>query len=72
MPIVLDQMLNAYDTERKGVGIAIPYKDLTSDNLKKSIDEMLTNPKYAVNAKKLSSILNDQLTKPLDRAVWWF
>ena len=36
-----------------------------------ALDEVLHNPKYTIAAQKFGSLLNDQITKPLDRAVWW-
>ena len=36
-----------------------------------ALDEVLHNPKYTQEAQKFGSLLNDQITKPLDRAVWW-
>ena len=35
------------------------------------MDSVLHEPKYTENAKKYGSVLNDQITRPLDRAIWW-
>ena len=35
------------------------------------MDQVLHNPKYTQAAQNVGSLLNDQITRPLDRAVWW-
>ena len=35
------------------------------------LDSVLHDPKYTENAIKYGSVLNDQITRPLDRAIWW-
>lgn len=44
---------------------------MTEKEFKAKLYEILENPKYAANAKKLSKRFKDQKEKPLDRAVWW-
>ncbi|CAG7667248.1 unnamed protein product, partial [Allacma fusca] len=55
-------------------GFALPpleFGDLTEEILLGAINEALNNPSYRETAKQLSGIFKDQLTKPLDRAVFW-
>lgn len=33
--------------------------------------KVLNDPKYSINVKKLSGVLQDQKEKPVDRAIWW-
>ena len=35
------------------------------------LDSVLHDSKYTENAIKYGSVLNDQITRPLDRAIWW-
>ena len=44
---------------------------MKEDELISAIDEVLHDPKYTEAAKALGSAMNDQITRPLDRAVWW-
>ena len=39
--------------------------------LVQALDQVLHNPKYAEAAKSVGSLMNDQITRPLDRAIWW-
>ena len=36
-----------------------------------ALDTLLHDPKFAEAAKEMGSTLNDQITRPLDRAIWW-
>ena len=36
-----------------------------------ALDKLLHDPKFAEAAKEIGSTLNDQITRPLDRAIWW-
>ena len=71
IPISGDQPNNAAEVERLGFGINQPWTSLTEDGLYDALDKVLHDPKYAEAAKRIGSTLNDQLTRPLDRAIWW-
>lgn len=66
-----DQLVNAREAERLGFGIAQPYQQLNEEDLYRALDTVLHDPKYSENARKFGSLVTDQITKPLDRAVWW-
>ena len=53
---------------RSGIDLIIISQE---EKLVIALDEVLHNPKYTRAAQKFGSLLNDQITKPLDRAVWW-
>ena len=36
-----------------------------------SLEKVLHDPKYTKAAQSFGTILNDQMTRPLERAVWW-
>lgn len=44
---------------------------LTKKEIRKKLFQVLEDPKYAANAKKLSAHFKDQKELPLNRAVWW-
>jgi glucuronosyltransferase len=71
IPIYEDQPANAFETERLGFGIAQPYQTLNEEDLFNALDKVLHDPQYTENAKKVGALLNDQINRPLDRAVWW-
>ena len=70
-PVFADQFSNAREAEKVGFGISIPYLSLTEDNLKEAINAMLTDNRYKEKAIEHGNLLTDQITAPLDRAVWW-
>ncbi|XP_018579880.1 UDP-glucuronosyltransferase 2B10 [Anoplophora glabripennis] len=71
IPIIGDQKMNAYNGERLGYGIVLPFEELNEENLSRLMDEILSNPKYTNNAKERSRIMHDRQVKPLDNAVYW-
>ena len=71
IPVFGDQPLNAKEVKILGVGLYASYIGLKEKELINAIDEVLHDPKYTEAAKALGSGMNDQITRPLDRAVWW-
>jgi hypothetical protein len=69
--VAVDQHLNSYEAERLGFGIAQPLQTLDEDELYNALYKVLHDPMYTENAQKMGSLLNDQINRPLDRAVWW-
>lgn len=47
------------------------FQTITTNILTTSIHQILENPKYVENAKKISKMFRDQKETPLQRAVWW-
>ena len=71
IPVFGDQPLNAKEVKRLGVGLYTPFSSLNEEELINAIHDVLHDPKYTEAAKALGSAMNDQITRPLDRAVWW-
>ena len=71
VPVMGDQLLNALEMQGLGFGISVPYTTLTKEDLYNALDKVLHNPRYAEAAKAVGSLANDQITRPLDRAIWW-
>ena len=59
------------EAERRGYGINIPFPELTEDKLSAAIDEILSNSSYKLRAEEHGRLVMDEMTKPLERAVWW-
>lgn len=71
IPVSGDQPINAKEAAKMGFGIALPYNTLTEQDLYHALDRVLHDPQYLEKAQQLGSVLNDQITRPLDRAIWW-
>ena len=71
IPVTGDQPINALEAEKMGIGIALHYADLKENELMNALDQVLHDKKYLEAAQAMGSALNDQITRPLDRAVWW-
>ncbi|XP_050497645.1 UDP-glycosyltransferase UGT5-like isoform X2 [Diabrotica virgifera virgifera] len=71
IPFLLDQNANIQLLVEKKVALKVDYTTMTSEVLLDNINEILNNPVYAKNAKKISKMINDQPQKPLERAVFW-
>ena len=66
-----DQPANAKEAELKGYGIGVPLETITEEKLYEAIHKVLTDPKYSLRAQKHGTLLMDDITNPLDRAIWW-
>ncbi|XP_057670661.1 uncharacterized protein LOC130902488 [Diorhabda carinulata] len=71
IPVLADQIMNAVKAESFGIGKHLPHSELTEENFRKTITELLNNPKYAENVKHRSVLIKDRPIKPLDLAVYW-
>ncbi|CAG9827375.1 unnamed protein product [Diabrotica balteata] len=71
IPFFADQYLNINIIESKGIGVRVDFVTMTANTLLDKFNEILHNPKYLQNAKKLSQIIKDQPETPLERAVFW-
>ncbi|XP_076050398.1 UDP-glucuronosyltransferase 2A3-like [Oratosquilla oratoria] len=69
MPIFLDQDDVLTKMLDKGVAVGIS-KTSSEQAIYKAIMEVLQNPRYQQNAKKISQLLRDQPDKPVERAIW--
>ncbi|KAJ8954681.1 hypothetical protein NQ318_011373 [Aromia moschata] len=71
IPVMSDQKMNAYSSERAGYGVVLPFTELTEGKLDSFLQEVLTNPKYRELAKHRSLIMKDRQVDPLKNAVYW-
>ncbi|XP_069697674.1 UDP-glycosyltransferase UGT5-like isoform X2 [Periplaneta americana] len=71
IPIFGDQELNMAWAESAGVGVTLPYKNISSESISSALNEILENPRYRENAQSLSRIYRDQPLTPLEQAVFW-
>ncbi|XP_050501045.1 UDP-glycosyltransferase UGT5-like isoform X4 [Diabrotica virgifera virgifera] len=71
IPFCADQHLNINIMESKGIAVKVDFVTMTAETLLDKLNEILHNPKYLQNAKKVSQIIKDQPQTPLERAVFW-
>ncbi|XP_044732699.1 UDP-glucosyltransferase 2-like [Chrysoperla carnea] len=71
VPFGADQDFNIYRVVDLEIGRELQLEDITTESLVKAITDVVNNPKYKNNIKKLSELNRDQIIKPLDRAIWW-
>nr|XP_022906519.1 UDP-glucuronosyltransferase 1-9-like [Onthophagus taurus] len=71
IPIIIDQHNNAAKVTSKGGGLTLNYYDISKDKLFSAVSEILNNPSYNNEMKRLSTLFKDQQNHPLDRAIFW-
>ncbi|KAI4466726.1 UDP-glucosyltransferase [Holotrichia oblita] len=71
IPIYLDQKANAIRMENKLLGKRLDLRTITVETLYEAIQEVLINPKYSQNVRKISQAFKDQEKSPLEKAVFW-
>ncbi|XP_012510950.1 PREDICTED: UDP-glucuronosyltransferase 2B18-like [Propithecus coquereli] len=71
IPLFWDQPDNIVHMKAKGAAVRLDFNTMSSTDLLNALKTVINDPLYKDNAMKLSRIQHDQLTKPLDRAVFW-
>ncbi|GMS88741.1 hypothetical protein PENTCL1PPCAC_10916, partial [Pristionchus entomophagus] len=61
VPVIFDQVRNAFQVKRNGIGLNLDKTDLGRPKIfKETVREILENPKYKNQAMKIASMLNDK------------
>ncbi|KAF7987446.1 hypothetical protein HCN44_003208 [Aphidius gifuensis] len=71
VPLFCDQFDNVDLYVRKNIAIRLDHKEITEQKLNFALNEILENPMYRINAKKLAIKFKDRLSSPLDTACYW-
>uniref|UniRef100_A0A336KE79 CSON009222 protein n=1 Tax=Culicoides sonorensis TaxID=179676 RepID=A0A336KE79_CULSO len=71
IPFFSDQETNANKIINLGIGQKLKAEHLSKSTLMKTIYEVIKNPKYRLEAKKLSDLTGDYPMSPVETAVWW-
>lgn len=71
LPMYYDQFSNSDRMKQAGVGLILDIPTITVEQTTDAIKELLDNPTYTQNAKRMSKRLRDQPKSPLETAVWW-
>ncbi|KAK5639992.1 hypothetical protein RI129_010803 [Pyrocoelia pectoralis] len=71
IPFFADQSYNARKIVNKGLGLSMEYTTFEKREFKEKILEVIENPIYRNQIKKLAELAQDQPMTGLERAVWW-
>ncbi|ODN00425.1 UDP-glucuronosyltransferase 2C1 [Orchesella cincta] len=71
IPMLGDQPQNAQSAKKHGFLVELSWNDLTEEALLGAIEEVLKNPVYRDNVKKLSVLFKDRPKDPLELGVYW-
>ena len=70
IPFLGDQDANAMRVKRLKIGVHLELHNLSEENLKNAINEIV-NGDYKQNVAKLRETVHDQPMTSLEKAVWW-
>lgn len=70
-PLFGDQMMNMKRAVAKGYALSLYFKDINEESFSEAVNELLTNPNYDENAKRLSRIFKDRPMDPKQTVVYW-
>ncbi|KAM9837768.1 UDP-glucuronosyltransferase 1A5-like [Aulostomus maculatus] len=71
IPLLFDQFENVLRLEVRGAAKVVQATQLTSHNFLAAIQEVLHNPAYGSNMRRLSALHRDKPMHPLDTALYW-
>ncbi|XP_060883660.1 UDP-glucuronosyltransferase 2B31-like [Labrus mixtus] len=71
IPLLFDQFENILRLEARGAAKSLDASKLTSQDFLETIQEVLHNPSYRNNMKRLSSLHQDTPMHPLETAIYW-
>ncbi|XP_036332686.1 UDP-glycosyltransferase UGT5-like [Rhagoletis pomonella] len=71
IPFFFDQQLNVNKAESAGYAIALEFRMLTRETLKRGLEQLLFNPIYRDTAKRFSRIFRDRPMGPRETLLYW-
>ncbi|XP_071054150.1 UDP-glycosyltransferase UGT5-like [Onthophagus taurus] len=71
IPLFFDQYSQAGKIQSINGGVVLKYWELTTENVYNSILEVLSNPVYKNNMKRLSTLYNEQPENQLEKFLLW-
>ncbi|KAM4524103.1 UDP-glucuronosyltransferase 2C1-like [Odontesthes bonariensis] len=71
MPLLFDQFENVLRLEARGAARVVDAAELTRQSFLEALQDVLNNPSYMDNMKRLSALHRDQPMHPADTAVFW-
>ena len=68
MPLFADKITNAKKlTDRAKMGLKLNYHFVTEEEFEAGIQDVLSDPVYKENAKRVSQLMSDQLVPPVQK-----
>ncbi|XP_056905699.1 UDP-glucuronosyltransferase 1-2-like [Takifugu flavidus] len=71
IPLLFDQFENVLRLEVRGAAKVVHATELTRQKFLEVLQEVLTNPSYRENMRRLSALHRDKPMHPLDTALFW-
>ncbi|KAJ8954694.1 hypothetical protein NQ318_011387 [Aromia moschata] len=73
IPVYGDQHHNARLAMKYEYSLTLPYKDpeFSEEKISYLLNELLHNPKYSENVKRISRLFHDRPLSPMEEAVYW-
>lgn len=71
LPLLFDQFDNLHRLKVRGAARLVEAKSLTKEDFLEALKDVLETPSYRDNIQRLSQLHRDQLTSPMDTAVFW-
>lgn len=71
IPVFGDQKMNMAKAVARGYGLRLDIENITESETSSFINDILTNPKYAENAKLISRRFIDRPMGPQEAVVYW-
>uniref|UniRef100_H3D2S9 UDP-glucuronosyltransferase n=2 Tax=Tetraodon nigroviridis TaxID=99883 RepID=H3D2S9_TETNG len=71
IPLLFDQFENILRLEERGAAKVVHATELTQQNFLEAVQEVLHDPSYRENMRRLSALHRDKPMHPLDTALFW-
>nr|XP_023017936.1 UDP-glucuronosyltransferase 2B15-like [Leptinotarsa decemlineata] len=71
IPFIADQEMNIKRLAQLGVAVGLDFVTVTKEEILNAVKEIIDNPKYKQNMKKLQTLWVDQPMTSMERAMWW-
>lgn len=71
LPLLFDQFDNLQRLKVRGAARIVEAKSLSKENFLEALKDILETPSYRDSIQRLSRLHRDQLTSPMDTAVFW-
>lgn len=71
VPLLFDQPENVLRLEVRGAAKALDVTKITTESFLEAVKEVVNNPFYRNNMKRLSALHHDKPIHPLDTALFW-
>jgi glucuronosyltransferase len=70
IPFIFDHKVNAKIIEKKKIGIRLELENLSVDNLRNAVNEVM-KPVYKENIQRIKNLIYDQPMTSREKAIWW-